>query len=224
MTVDLFENDLITRGSGESADAASSGMERAHAAQQGFPPLVGENPTPRQDGSRAIPADKADPAGAAVHLCGTCGESTPWILSGNGEHSGFVDCAQLQAEPGNAGRRFNARAACAFTPTRWKPIDAKRLAQRGIDQAVAAADRELAGWSDDAFLFVRTYAEQNRGGNFIGHDIVNASVAAGVAQPPNPKAWGGPIQRAARLKIIERIGYAEDPNRHGNPVPLWRTV
>jgi hypothetical protein len=44
---------------------------------------------------------------------------------------------------------------------------------------------------------------------------------AGVIQPSNAKAWGGPIQRAAREGLIKRIGFDEDPNRHGNPVPLW---
>jgi hypothetical protein len=50
---------------------------------------------------------------------------------------------------------------------------------------------------------------------------VQASVAKGVIQPSNAKAWGGPIQRAAREGLIKRIGFDEDPNRHGNPVPLW---
>jgi len=105
-----------------------------------------------------------------------------------------------------------------------KKAVAKAQAQAAIDQAVAAADREITGWSDLALRFVRLYATQNKGRRFTGRDIVLASIEAGIIQPENQKAWGGPIQRAARAKFIVRVGTTEDPNRHNNPVPLWEAV
>lgn len=103
-------------------------------------------------------------------------------------------------------------------------MKARAQAQEGIDRAVSAADRAIAGWSDLALRYVRLYATQNRGKQFIGYEIVQASIAAGIIQPENAKAWGAPIQRAAREGLIRKVGTAPDPNRHGNPVTLWGTV
>lgn len=160
---------------------------------------------------------EAPAVAAADHCCGNCDHAG--VAS-----SGFVHC---DMQP-----RWSRMAAswrgCYFEPVRWVQQDparqARRAAQDGIDQAVAAAERSAPGWSTEAFAFIRKFAEQQRGKRYIGHEIVQASIAAGVAQPQNEKAWGGPIQRAARAKVITRVGYAEDPNRHGNPVPLWETT
>lgn len=117
---------------------------------------------------------------------------------------------------------------------RWRPDTpeamARREAQAGIDQAVAAADRKVEGWSDLALEFIRLFCVQNKGKRCIGHDIVQASIAKGVIQPENAKAWGGPIQRAVRAGLLKRATHegvpltAPDPNRHTNPVPLWEVA
>ena len=118
--------------------------------------------------------------------------------------------------------------ACHLSPVKWAPIDekvkARRDAQKGIDQAVAAAERKVSGWSAVALEFIRLYCLQRKGERCTGHDIVKASKAKGVIQPENAKAWGGPIQRAAREGLIRRVGYTDDPNRHGNPIPLWEVI
>lgn len=119
---------------------------------------------------------------------------------------------------------------CAFEISRWRPIDAASLArkeaQRGIDQAAEAAERACNGWTERAYEFVKIFAEANRGRPYIGHDIVTASLQTDLPQPINSKAWGKPIQRAARARIIKKTerGYAPDPNRHQNPVPEWETA
>jgi hypothetical protein len=145
--------------------------------------------------------------------CGTCGNGAP-------NRNGFIVCSLLPSwkvfPPGHA---CHIGGWCAQSAG----VIARRAAQAGIEQAVSAADREIEGWSDMALRYVRLYATQNRGKQFIGHNIVQASITAGIIQPPNLKAWGWPLQRAAREGIIVRVGYAEDPNRHGNPVPLWST-
>ncbi len=122
--------------------------------------------------------------------------------------------ARKQAELRAAGERSALEAR----------MRARAAAQEGIDRAVSAADRAIAGWSDLALRYVRLYATQNRGKQFIGYEIVQASIAAGIIQPENAKAWGGPIQRAAREGLIRKVGTAPDPNRHGNPVTLWGAV
>lgn len=140
--------------------------------------------------------------------------------------AGFEPSRARVGEPGSiewfAAKQAEYRAAGEASARAH--AQAHRDAQEGIDQAVAAADREVEGWSDLALRYVRLYATQNRGRQFIGNEIVQASVAAGIIQPTNSKAWGGPIQRAARAGIIRKVGTAPDPNRHTNPVPLWEAA
>jgi hypothetical protein len=158
--------------------------------------------------------EPAPPASTVVKNCGNCGNGTP-------RYGGLVSCKDVPT-----WQMFPERTACTFTPARWVEMtpkrQAKRQAQAGIDQAVAAADRNIEGWSDTAYAFIEFYCAQNKGKRCIGHDIVQASIEKGVIQPPNSKAWGSPIQQAARAGLLKRIGYDEDPNRHNNPVPLWR--
>lgn len=157
-----------------------------------------------------------DSAESRARCCGTCG-------AGTRNRHGFVKCEHLPAWTWHA-----TRLECQLEPSRWVEVTpavrARREAQAGIDQAVAAAERQLAGWVDTAYAFIALWCAQNRGARCIGHDIVQASIAKGVIQPANAKAWGGPIQRAAREGLIKRVGFDEDPNRHGNPVPLWEVA
>lgn len=102
-------------------------------------------------------------------------------------------------------------------------IDFARAARdEGISRAVDRAERAVAGWSDLAFEFIKLYAQQHRGQTFIGREIVLAAKAWGLVDPPDDRAWGGPMQRASRAGVIRKTGRtAPDPNRHCNPVPLW---
>lgn len=152
----------------------------------------------------------------AAGTCGTCGEWTE-------NPTGFGFCEHLPR-----WQTTSPRATCTFRPAKWKVIDvatlARRDAQKGIDHAAAAADQKHRGWTDEAFEFIRTYAKNMKGKQYIGHDIVAASCVRGILQPENSKAWGQPIQRAAREGLIKRVGFAPDPNRHTNPVPLWESA
>ena len=127
--------------------------------------------------------------------------------------------AQRQAELRSAGEA----SARAFHETRRV---AKAAAQEGIDRAVGCAERRSPGWSDRALAWIRAYAQANRGRRFTGFELVQASVVAGFEQPENPKAWGGPIQRASRAGALRKVGTVADPNpeRHGSDVPNWEAV
>jgi hypothetical protein len=154
-------------------------------------------------------------AAVVVECCGTCGHGRRSAIG--------IRCAFGKPYDHNGTSR-----PCVFAPSKWTPVtpatEARREAQEGIDRAVEAADREVASWSDNALAWVKLYATLNRGKRVIGADIVQASIAHKIIQPPNPKAWGGPIQRAARAGYIVKVGTAPDPNRHTNPVPLWECV
>lgn len=164
----------------------------------------------------------------AAQTCGSCGRSSRWLVGGGEHDTGMVNCTELPEY-----HHLNAKTTCALLVSQWIPIDeqtvARRDAQRGIDQAAAHADVHHHGWTDRAFEFVKQFAEQMRGrGPFIGRDIVQASKLTQLPQPHDDKAWGKPIQRAARASVIRRTldgkGTAPDPNRHGNPVPEWETA
>lgn len=93
-----------------------------------------------------------------------------------------------------------------------------------MQRAVDAADGRVPTWSEVALEYVRLYAIQHRGERFIGRDITQAAKAYGLESPASEKAWGAVLQRASKLKIIRRVGYAQDPNRHLSPVPEWMST
>ena len=90
-----------------------------------------------------------------------------------------------------------------------------------MQAAVDAADGRVPKWSEVAFQYIRLYAQQHRGVRFIGRDITQAAKAYGLESPATEKAWGGVLKRAVCEGVIVRVGFAQDPNRHCSPVPLW---
>ncbi len=156
----------------------------------------------------------------AAESARTGGDSfTPKTPAGPTEDRTSIDYfAKLQA-----GYKADAeRSAKAFREAREK---SRAAAQEGIDRAVDHAERDVPVWSEVAFAFVKLYATQHRGEKFTGYEIVRASKAR-VTAPPTDKAWGGPLQRAARAGIIRKVGGVPDPNpeRHGSMVPLWEAA
>lgn len=120
-------------------------------------------------------------------------------------------------------RAAGEASARAFHENRKK---VRQAAQEGIDRAVTHADMVTPGWSQNALEFIRLHVSRNRGKRFTGYELVQASIAYGLDQPPSPKAWGSPIQRAARLGLLVKRGTVPDPNpdRHGSDVPLWEAA
>lgn len=102
-------------------------------------------------------------------------------------------------------------------------LDLLEYAKQQRDAAMASvarhADEAVHGWSDIAFQWVKTYALAHR--EFVSEDCTAAAEAAGIPKPHNTKSWGGPFMRAARQKIIKRIGYGVSKRRHLSPCPLW---
>lgn len=98
--------------------------------------------------------------------------------------------------------------------------DAIRAGEVGMEQAAGSADRATPGWTDIAYEFlIRFIADKEF---FWPWELTRASVAAGMAQPPDTRAWGGVYQRAARAKLIEKgSATARHPERHGSLVLVW---
>lgn len=103
-----------------------------------------------------------------------------------------------------------------YTPT--PPVVRRDAA---IASVVAHANENQHGWSEIGFRWVCRYAEIQF--EFLAEECVAASIKAGVVQPADPKAWGGPIQRAAREHFIRKNGYAPSPKRNLSPTVSWQS-
>ena len=102
------------------------------------------------------------------------------------------------------------------------PEAALEARDRGVAQAVATAESVHDAWGELAYAFLAAYAGQH--GEFAGWEVVRASNDSGAVPVVSGKAWGAIFLRAAHEGLIEKAGYAPDPNRHLNPAPVWRRV
>jgi len=100
----------------------------------------------------------------------------------------------------------------------------RELADAGMATAAAHADAVTGGqWSELAWDFLLAFTKTHS--TFMAEDVRSAAALTGaVPAPPDQRAWGAIIQKAARANLIERIGYApmKSPNCHANPKSVWR--
>lgn len=91
----------------------------------------------------------------------------------------------------------------------------------GMRRAEEHADRVTHAWSALAYGFVHQYVAGLSGADvFITEKLVEAARAAAIPDPPDARAWGSIINRAARNGLIVKSGYAED--RFCSPKTVWR--
>jgi len=104
-------------------------------------------------------------------------------------------------------------------------IQAERIARdRGMATAAAHAGRVHSDWSDRAFDFFRDHvATLDRRARFMAEDVRAAAEAAGMPAPPDARAWGAVTSRAARERIIKRVGYGPQRSAgcHMAPKSIW---
>lgn len=92
----------------------------------------------------------------------------------------------------------------------------------GIERAEAHADRVHADWTAEAFRALGEFLGY-RLTPFLAEEFVTWAETR-VPPPPDPRAWGGPIRRAARAGLIRRIGYAPAASSNPSPKCLWEPV
>jgi len=88
------------------------------------------------------------------------------------------------------------------------------------------ADRQSGGeWTTQAWDFFVRWAKARQGNSFQGEDVRLAAKGI-VPEPPEPRAWGAILVKAAKARMISRVGYApvKDPKSHGNPKSVWVTA
>jgi len=100
---------------------------------------------------------------------------------------------------------------------------ARVLRDTGMQCAADHADRESEGWTDRAYVFLVDYVAANRGRAFMAEDVRASAEAEGLPPPPDNRAWGSVVSRAARLRIIKRIGYGAQKSVtcHCSPKSIW---
>lgn len=90
----------------------------------------------------------------------------------------------------------------------------------GIQRAVDHADRVSHAWSVLAYQTLIAFL-QHRAYRFLAQEFVEyAEDVERIPIPPDKRAWGSIIQRAARAGLIVKAGYRED--RYCSPKTLWR--
>lgn len=104
-------------------------------------------------------------------------------------------------------------------------VQAERIARdAGMATAAAHADRVTPGWSQTAYeFFVGWVATKPRYFKFMAEDVRAVANTAGIEAPPDARAWGAVVTRAARERVIRRVGYG--PQRaagcHMAPKSIW---
>jgi len=101
---------------------------------------------------------------------------------------------------------------------------AELLRDEGIQRAVDHADREIESWSDRASDMLLSCARaRGKGAEITSESIRNYAEFHDLPPPPDKRAWGAVMLKAARAGVIKKVGYttANDPKVHCNPVSLW---
>ena len=101
--------------------------------------------------------------------------------------------------------------------------EASMRRDEGMAAAVAHADRVVPSWGDKANAALRAFVAASPGVRFIAMDVRDYAEVRGLAEPPDNRAWGYIMRKAALAGLIRKVGYAAspDPARHCGIATLW---
>ena len=97
--------------------------------------------------------------------------------------------------------------------------------QEAIEAVEASANRAQEGWSSEAYSLLLQFIAENP--LFKAEDArAFAHIQGGLAKPPDLRAWGGVVQRAAREGRIKKVGHGKSNNKlsHYRPVMIWQAL
>lgn len=99
---------------------------------------------------------------------------------------------------------------------------ARKLRDEGMQRAIDHADRVIDRWQDKAYESLRVYISFNSQ-PFLSEDVRVYAAHLGIPDPPDKRAWGAVMMRAAKAGLIRKLGWttASDPKVHKNPVSQW---
>ena len=121
---------------------------------------------------------------------------------------------------------MNARAAAIGGEITETPLldwaEATRRRDAGIAASVEHADQVNANWSARASEYLLDYARR-AGGAFLAEQVREYAHGEGLEYPPDGRAWGAVLSRAARAGLIRQIGYAPAKSSNRSPKVLWKS-
>jgi transposase InsO family protein len=106
--------------------------------------------------------------------------------------------------------------------------DARAARDAGIQQAADHAEEVHQDWGELAFEALRLFAAGKRGSGqaFTSEDVRKSIAGLHVPAPPHLRAWGSVFQRAARERLIEKVGvtHSAAAHCHLSYVAQWKAV
>jgi hypothetical protein len=100
---------------------------------------------------------------------------------------------------------------------------AKRRRDSGMQRAAEHAEAVIDGWQEKASEQLRIYVASRLGAPFLAEDFVSWSRYR-VPAPPDGRAFGAVLKRAARSGWITKQGYAPAKSSNLSPKVLWAGV
>jgi hypothetical protein len=98
---------------------------------------------------------------------------------------------------------------------------ARKRRDRGLERVLTHAENVLTGWNMAADQVLDEYLVSIAGGTFLAEQFRQYAECK-VGAPPDARAWGGPIRRAAIAGRIERVGWGMAASSNNSPKALWK--
>ena len=102
-------------------------------------------------------------------------------------------------------------------------LTGKELRDEGMKKAVDHADSVEPTWSQRAYKFLLKYRLTVE--EFMTEDVRKASKGI-VPGPPDLRAWGSIVTKAARVGLIHSTGIrsVKDPKAHAGYATVWKKL
>lgn len=123
--------------------------------------------------------------------------------------------AQIGRLGGTKNRDVNTPDLFAPQPT------GQQLRDEGMARAVDHADEVVPAWSEGALDYVKAVAATEH--EVTAEKVRQYAMARGFVEPPDRRAWGAVMIRAAKVGVLTKGPWTEatDPKVHRNAVRLW---
>lgn len=98
----------------------------------------------------------------------------------------------------------------------------RKVRMRRAVECTEHADAVEPKWSEKAYAFLCQFAA-TCDHDFLGEEVIYASKAAGVPEAADKRAWGSVFAKAAKARVIVRVGWSTS-TRNASAKPVWRRV
>lgn len=98
---------------------------------------------------------------------------------------------------------------------------ARRRRELGMRRSAEHAEDAAPGWINTAVSQLRVFVAQRSGAPFLTEDFRRWAQTR-LTAPPDGRAYGHVMKRAARLGVIQSNGFAAADSSNGSPKVLWQ--